>query len=73
MYDFNNHALRRFLQTIKVRVLFLSYSPSFIVSWGFQEVLLTYKIQDALDPDGILSPGKMGIWPARLRANKEKL
>jgi 4-cresol dehydrogenase (hydroxylating) len=38
-YDFNDHAQRRFLQTIK----------------------------DALDPNGILSPGKQGIWPAAMR------
>jgi 4-cresol dehydrogenase (hydroxylating) len=38
-YDFNDHAQRRFLQTIK----------------------------DALDPNGILSPGKQGIWPAAIR------
>jgi 4-cresol dehydrogenase (hydroxylating) len=39
VYSFNNHALRRFHETIK----------------------------DAVDPNGILSPGRYGIWPKHLR------
>ena len=39
MYSFNDHAMRRFHETLK----------------------------DAVDPNGILSPGKSGIWPRRLR------
>lgn len=39
IYSYNNHALRRFHETLK----------------------------DAVDPNGILSPGKSGIWPRHLR------
>ena len=39
VYSFNNHALRRFHETVK----------------------------DALDPNGILSAGRYGIWPKHLR------
>lgn len=39
IYSYNDHALRRFHETLK----------------------------DAVDPNGILSPGKSGIWPRRLR------
>jgi hypothetical protein len=28
---------------------------------------LTKTIKDALDPHGVLSPGKQGIWPSRFR------
>jgi (+)-pinoresinol hydroxylase len=41
-YSFNNHALRRFHETIK----------------------------DAVDPNGIISPGRYGIWPKNLRGQK---
>lgn len=43
LYDFNDHAYRRFVETIK----------------------------DAVDPNGILSPGKQGIWPKRFRENEK--
>lgn len=43
LYDFNDHAYRRFVETIK----------------------------DAVDPKGILSPGKQGIWPKRFREEAE--
>ncbi|KAI1479157.1 putative vanilly-alcohol oxidase [Daldinia eschscholtzii] len=39
LFDFNNHAYRRFVE----------------------------KLKESLDPNGILSPGKMGIWPERLK------
>jgi FAD/FMN-containing dehydrogenase len=42
LYDFNDHAYRRFVE----------------------------KLKDAVDPNGILSPGKQGIWPKRFRDNK---
>ncbi|KAF2031735.1 FAD-linked oxidase-like protein [Setomelanomma holmii] len=42
LYNFNDHAYRRFVESIK----------------------------DAVDPNGILSPGKQGIWPKRFRQNE---
>ncbi len=41
-YSFNDHALRRFLETLK----------------------------DAVDPNGIVSAGRYGIWPRRLRGTR---
>ena len=32
---------------------------------------LNNRLKDALDPDGILSPGKSGIWPAALRGTPQ--
>ena len=26
------------------------------------------KLKDAIDPEGIIAPGKQGIWPRRLRS-----
>jgi 4-cresol dehydrogenase (hydroxylating) len=42
-YGFNDHAYRRFTETIK----------------------------DALDPNGVLSPGKQGIWPRGMRGARD--
>jgi len=37
--------------------------------WGDGAMLRLYgTLKDALDPDGILSPGKQGIWPSKTRA-----
>jgi 4-cresol dehydrogenase (hydroxylating) len=41
-YSFNDHALRRFNETLK----------------------------DAVDPNGILAPGRGGVWPKRLRGSR---
>ncbi|MEU1518333.1 FAD-binding oxidoreductase [Streptomyces sp. NPDC005811] len=43
-YSFNNHAYRRFCETVK----------------------------DAVDPNGILSPGRHGIWPERFRHHADR-
>ena len=42
VFSFNNHALRRFHETLK----------------------------DAVDPAGIISPGRYGIWPKHMRKDR---
>jgi 4-cresol dehydrogenase (hydroxylating) len=37
-------------------------------SWGDGALLKFHeRIKDALDPNGIIGPGKSGVWPARFR------
>ena len=40
-------------------------------AWGGSALMrLNETVKDALDPNGILAPGKMGIWPAALRSRR---
>ncbi|MEG2578532.1 MAG: FAD-linked oxidase C-terminal domain-containing protein, partial [Glutamicibacter sp.] len=34
---------------------------------------LQEKIKDALDPAGVLAPGKQGVWPARFREDRSSV
>ena len=39
-------------------------------NWGNNALMrFNETIKDALDPNGILAPGRNGIWPKRLRGN----
>jgi len=37
---------------------------------SLKRVKLTF-VQDAVDPNGILAPGKQGVWPNRFRHLRE--
>ena len=40
-------------------------------SWNDHALMrMSERIKDALDPEGILSPGKQGVWPARMRPSR---
>jgi 4-cresol dehydrogenase (hydroxylating) len=28
------------------------------------------KLKDSIDPNGIIAPGRYGVWPAKLRGNR---
>lgn len=43
-------------------------------SWNdHAQLRLNEKIKEALDPKGILSPGKNGVWPKRMNAEDYKV
>jgi 4-cresol dehydrogenase (hydroxylating) flavoprotein subunit len=39
---------------------------------GHVAMRLYERLKDTLDPGGILSPGKQGIWPKSLRTTKDE-
>jgi len=40
-------------------------------NWNDSALLRMHeKVKDAVDPSGILSPGKMGIWPKSMRKGR---
>lgn len=48
----------------------IAFMDEIAAQYGFRDhaLLRLYEtLKDALDPDGILSPGKQGIWPRRSR------
>jgi 4-cresol dehydrogenase (hydroxylating) len=50
----------------------LSFMDDIAATYGWNEhalMKLQQTIKDALDPKGILAPGKQGIWPARYRGS----
>jgi 4-cresol dehydrogenase (hydroxylating) len=54
----------------------LSYMDNVAASYDFNHhalLTLNEKIKDALDPNGILAPGRNGIWPKAYRDQRGKL
>ena len=53
----------------------ISFMDDIAEMYGFNDHAmrrLNERVKDALDPKGILAPGKQGIWPASRRAQKGK-
>jgi 4-cresol dehydrogenase (hydroxylating) flavoprotein subunit len=51
----------------------LSFMDDIAATYGWNNhalMKLHQSIKDALDPKGILAPGKSGIWPARYRGSQ---
>ncbi len=54
----------------------LSYMDDVAASYDFNDhalLKLNENVKDALDPNGVLAPGRNGIWPKRYRAQRGKL
>ncbi len=54
----------------------LSYMDDVAASYDFNDHALrtlNERVKDALDPNGVLAPGRNGIWPKRYRAQRGKL
>ena len=66
LYDFNDHAYRRFVEKLKVSHMRRGPTVPFVLDADNGR-------QDSLDPNGILSPGKQGIWPRRYRHHRDEV
>lgn len=57
-YDFNGHIYKRFVTELKV---FCPHRPNSCL-----DRMLTTDWKATLDPNGIIAPGKQGIWPKKV-------